>query len=1104
MVRTRGALAVLCALVMMATVAPAAAAQVPDAEPAGHADGRGRVRCAEDAGATGYDTYRRLDLLPCLPDEVDTRQFSGTDHLGLNNDGFSGTYSCLGRVDVTDADRARPCLIAEDTGAGEIDSIWFTRDEGNVSATGDITIELDGQVVVQSDLQGLVNGDLGTPFVFPLVANADQSSGGVYIKVPMSYRESMRVTTESNPFFVHVTYRQFDSAEGITTFDPGSSAEDVVALLAASGTADPKPAAHRPRIAESTFDLAPGQSRVLARFNGHGTIDQLRLRLPQVVGLPPQDIRDGGRAFGLRQAAGSGASEFTVAIDPSNTGVRLIRRLDCLIGNQRAAVLVDGQPTGLEWAPLPACGGGWLDQVIDLPPALTAGKSSIRIRNDYISSDLDFNEFRYTVQSLVGGAYVQTDLLDTGPLSEELASQAAHDYRIEGQNWEGVKTFQYADRQVDPELEARIAASDEVLREARLRITFDGQTTVDSPVGEFFGSGLGEAEVTSLFSAMQTAEDGSYYSWWPMPFARSARVELVNESDQTITGGDATVTAGRDNWGQALRRGEAGYFHATSHRAETVPDQDWIFLDVAGQGKFVGVHHTAEALTPGVGGPFAGRRGYLEGDERVYVDGSRTPQLYGTGSEDFYESGWYFNRGVFSNPFNGNTVHEVEDAGCAQECDAVYRLMIGDAVPFASGLRFGMEHGPHNDVPATYGSTAFWYGQGEVTLRSTDVLDVGDPASEAAHDYTGGGDVQSLTSVFEGDYDTVAVTDQGRASGERISFTLDLERRNDGVVLRRRSDQEAAFQTAAVLVDGQPAGTWRQPLNNTSQRWLDDTFPLPESLTGGKRRITVELVPADGAPAWHAARYEALNRVRPFTDRTAPGQVTGLVATGSSENRIQLTWNEAGDDVGVDRYEVYGSATDPTVPIDQQNLLGETRVPGFTHTDGLNTTWYYRVRAVDRAGNTGQPSEVASATTGDTLRIEAEDLLPPEQATAPAVNQSNCCGIAWSAGAQVWFQAASAPQTVTLAVDLPQAGSYQLAAIYTEAIDYGITTLAIDGQQVGQPFDGYDPVLRTTTVTYDPIELAAGQHTLTVTVTGRNPAATGFFAGLDRFDFQLR
>jgi len=44
---------------------------------------------------------------------------------------------------------------------------------------------------------------------------------------------------------------------------------------------------------------------------------------------------------------------------------------------------------------------------------------------------------------------------------------------------------------------------------------------------------------------------------------------------------------------------------------------------------------------------------------------------------------------------------------------------------------------------------------------------------------------------------------------------------------------------------------------------------------------------------------------------------------------------------------------------------------------------------------------------------------------------------------------------------------------------------------------------KTTALAHDPVPLTAGRHTLTVTVTGRNPSATGFFAGPDRFDLSL-
>jgi hypothetical protein len=99
----------------------------------------------------------------------------------------------------------------------------FTRDEGDVTRTGNIEIELDGRTVLDARLQDVVDGELGAPFAYPLVANADQSSGGVYINVPMRYRESMRVTTTSNPFFYHVTYREFADAEGVETFASSAS-----------------------------------------------------------------------------------------------------------------------------------------------------------------------------------------------------------------------------------------------------------------------------------------------------------------------------------------------------------------------------------------------------------------------------------------------------------------------------------------------------------------------------------------------------------------------------------------------------------------------------------------------------------------------------------------------------------------------------------------------------------------------------------------------------------------------------------------------------------------------------------------------------------------
>jgi hypothetical protein len=846
----------LAGAILVATLAP-----MPPAH--GSADAAQQNRPASpsqlcaDKGVVGWDVYRRLDRLPELSCGVETKQFSGFDRTGLNDDGFAGTYSCLRQSDDG-------CVIAEESGPGEIQSIWFTRDAGDVTSTGNLKVELDGRTVLDAPLQDVVDGRIGAPFTFPLVANADQSSGGVYIKVPMPYRESMRVTTDSNPFFFHVTYREFADANGVKTFDPADKAEDVLSILNAYGARDPKPARSDAQTSDRDFSLAPGESSTLAALDGPGMISELRLRLPQIVGPPqPEFVSDDGRAFGRD---GSGYSEFQVRIDPSNQGVRLTRRLDAEVGNQHADILVDGRPVA-QWAPLPRQPGcRWADQVVDLPSSATAGKSLITIRNRFVSSDDGFNEYTYWVDSLVGGDAIRTDTVDVGPESTD--AEQAHGYTIVEQT--SAFTRGYGRRRCYPPPSgpdaARIEASNDILRNARVRITFDGERTVDAPVGEFFGSGLGEYEVRSLFFAMQPTNGGSYYSWWPMPYRSGATVELYNGSSQRIDSGDASVTFARDSrWASELSsKGGAGYFRATANAGRTVPDRDWTFLDTTGRGKFVGVSQTAR------GDRSTGNlRNYLEGDEHVYIDGSRTPQLNGTGSEDFFEAGWYFNRGPFSNPLNGHAAEQNSDHGCDQHCDSAYRLMIGDAVPFQSAQRFSIEHGPHNDEPATYGSTAFSYQQPDPALRPSDLIDVGDEQSEQAHGYTSAdpGAATSLTSSFEGDDDTVQVTEDGRETSAKVGFDLRIDHGNAGVRLRRMSDQQAAYQAARVRVDGVDVGVWRQPLGNSAVRWLDDSFELPPGITAGKRQIHVELVPVAGGPAWHAARYTALSHVKPSGDR---------------------------------------------------------------------------------------------------------------------------------------------------------------------------------------------------------------------------------------------
>ncbi|MFC7760818.1 hypothetical protein ACFQY4_24445 [Catellatospora bangladeshensis] len=273
------------------------------------------VAAAADRGPVGWDVYRRLDELPLLAAGTQTRQFSSFGRDGSNDDGFSGAYSCLRQ--------SGGCVIAEDRGPGEVQSIWFTRDSGDVSATGWIRIELDGVTVVDTNLQHLVNGGLGAPFSYPLVTNADQTSGGVTVKVPMPYRQSMRITTQYNPLFHHVSYRRFADATGISTFNPADRADDVIALLRAAGTRDPKPAQPGASTTATTVTVPAGGSATLANLTGPRAVSALRLRIPD--GSATEAVLNGLRlriTFDGRQTVDSPSASSSAPASASGTCAR--------------------------------------------------------------------------------------------------------------------------------------------------------------------------------------------------------------------------------------------------------------------------------------------------------------------------------------------------------------------------------------------------------------------------------------------------------------------------------------------------------------------------------------------------------------------------------------------------------------------------------------------------------------------------------------------------------------------------------------------------------------------------------------------------------------
>ena len=96
-------------------------------------------------------------------------------------------------------------------------------------------------------------------------------------------------------------------------------------------------------------------------------------------------------------------------------------------------------------------------------------------------------------------------------------------------------------------------------------------------------------------------------------------------------------------------------------------------------------------------------------------------------------------------------------------------------------------------------------------------------------------------------------------------------------------------------------------------------------------------------------------------DTTVPSQVSGLLASAVSSSRIDLSWSAASDDVGVTGYEIercQGAGC--------SSFAAVTTVATLTWSDtgrSPGTSYSYRVRARDAAGNTGGYSAVATAVT---------------------------------------------------------------------------------------------------------------------------------------------
>jgi len=245
-------------------------------------------------------------------------------------------------------------------------------------------------------------------------------------------------------------------------------------------------------------------------------------------------------------------------------------------------------------------------------------------------------------------------------------------------------------------LELRVTAADlsRALRQTVLLMDFDGERTVECPVGDFFGTAPGINAYESL--PVGVTEDGLLWCHWWMPFRDTAAIYFHNFGEQEVTI-TLNVEAVPYRWTD-----RSMHFHArwrTEADVPTRPLRDWNYLIAQGQGVFVGAAFS-------IANPV--RHWWGEGDEKIYVDGEAFPSHFGTGTEDYFGYAWASNR-LFTHAYHAQP--RADGPGNYGHTTNI-RWHILDRIAFCHDIRFDMElwHW-HAQTRVTPSVTVYWYAR---------------------------------------------------------------------------------------------------------------------------------------------------------------------------------------------------------------------------------------------------------------------------------------------------------------------------------------------------------------------------------------------------------
>jgi hypothetical protein len=247
---------------------------------------------------------------------------------------------------------------------------------------------------------------------------------------------------------------------------------------------------------------------------------------------------------------------------------------------------------------------------------------------------------------------------------------------------------------------------DDLTRNAILRIYFDGEETphVEAPLRDFFGVLHGKAWYPVDTPLLSVQAKSGFNCYFPMPFAKSARVEIeAGSRNQRIY-----MQVGWHQYPEAELR-EKRRFCARWRREFPTQryGEDYLMLDADGPGQLVGFVYGVR-LIDNVD------RWSHGGAENIYIDGDGDHPSYirGIGGEDTFGTSYGGSIHVpESRLYASMPFYEQIDDGSARPSKLItgIRWFVEDTIPFERSIqvRFGCMQ---NDIC----SSVYWYQEGPV------------------------------------------------------------------------------------------------------------------------------------------------------------------------------------------------------------------------------------------------------------------------------------------------------------------------------------------------------------------------------------------------------